>query len=75
MPARYGHMPSSVIASFDYDEDLAQLTVTFVTGRVYTYYMVPPDCAVAFRAAFSKGEFFNKRIRDRFPCREVTSAA
>ena len=68
-------MPSSVIAGFDYDEELAQLTVTFVTGRVYCYYMVPADCAAAFRAAFSKGEFFNKNIRDRFPCREITSAA
>ena len=68
-------MPSNVIASFHYDEELAQLIVTFVTGRVYCYYMVPPDCVAAFNAAFSKGAFFNKFIRDRFPCREVTSAA
>ena len=68
-------MPSGVIADIDYDAELSQLIVTFVTGRVYCYYMVPPDCVDAFRAAFSKGVFFNKNIRDRFPCREITSAA
>jgi len=68
-------MPSSVIADFDYDDELSQLIVTFVTGRVYCYYMVPADCVDAFKAAFSKGAFFDKNIRDRFPCREVTSAA
>jgi hypothetical protein len=68
-------MPSSVIAGFDYDEALAQLTVTFVTGRVYCYYMVPAECAAAFSTALSKGAFFNENIRDRFPCREVTRVA
>jgi len=27
----------------------------------------------AFRAAFSKGTYFNRHIRDRFPCREIHS--
>jgi hypothetical protein len=68
-------MPSSVIADFEYDPDLAQLAVTFVNGRVYHYFMVPAECAARFAAAESKGGFFNRYIRDKFPCREVTRAA
>jgi hypothetical protein len=68
-------MPSSVIANFEYNPELAQLTVTFVTGRIYNYFLVPVDCADRFANAQSKGHFFNKFIRDKFPCREITRAA
>ena len=68
-------MPSSVIANFDYDADRAQLTVQFVSGRVYRYFLVSPDCVTRFADAKSKGAFFNKYIRDRYPCREVTPRA
>jgi hypothetical protein len=68
-------MPSHVIADFDYNADQAQLTVTFVTGRVYRYFLVPADCVARFEAAESKGGFFNKYIRDKYPCREITRAA
>jgi lysyl-tRNA synthetase class 2 len=68
-------MPSSVIASFDYDAAHARLTVVFTTGRVYEYYAVPSELVADFRMAFSKGTFFNTRIRDRFPFREITAAA
>jgi lysyl-tRNA synthetase class 2 len=68
-------MPSSVIADFSYDAELSQLTVTFVTGRVYRYYLVPADCAAGLDAAPSKGAFFNQHIRDKYPFREVTRAA
>jgi len=66
-------MPSTVIAGFEYEPELARLTVTFTTGRVYQYFMVPPDVAASFRGAFSKGTFFNAKIRDRFTCREVVA--
>jgi lysyl-tRNA synthetase class 2 len=68
-------MPSNVIADFEYDAEQAQLTVTFVSGRIYRYFLVPAECAARFSAAESKGGFFNKHIRDKFPCREVTRAA
>ena len=35
-------MPSTVIRSFDYDAGRNELTVTFVTGRVYVYSLIPP---------------------------------
>ena len=68
-------MPSSVITKFDYDAAHATLTVVFVTGRVYRYFAVPATLAAEFRSAPSKGAFFNTRVRDRFPFREITAAA
>lgn len=59
-------MPSSVIRRFDYDPDARRLDILFTTGRRYAYYDVPPEEAEAFRAAFSKGQYFNARIRERY---------
>lgn len=67
-------MPSSVIATFDYDTEHATLTIVFVSGRTYRYFAVPADVVSAFRKASSKGEFFNAHIRDRYPFREITAA-
>jgi hypothetical protein len=65
-------MPSSVISRFVYDQSERQLWVEFTTGRRYVYSEVPDEVASAFRSAFAKGVYFNTRIRDRFPHREVT---
>ena len=65
-------MPSTVISRFVYDEMEHNLWVEFTTGRRYVYSGVPEEVANAFRAAFAKGVYFNTRIRDRFPHREVT---
>jgi hypothetical protein len=67
-------MPSSVIRRFVYDHDRSALWVEFTTGRRYVYSDVPPEVADAFRGAFAKGVYFNTRIRDRFPHREVGDA-
>ena len=67
-------MPSSVIRRFVYDEMEHQLWVEFTTGRKYVYSNVPQDVAGAFRSAFSKGIYFNTRIRDQFPFREILRA-
>ena len=68
-------MPSSVIRRFAYCPDSAQLWVEFTTGRKYVYSDVPSEVADTFRSAFAKGVYFNTRIRDRFPYREVTPEA
>jgi hypothetical protein len=60
-------MPSSVIRHFDYDAAAHRLDVEFVSGRRYSYHGVPPSVVEAMRRASSKGGFFNRRIRDRFP--------
>jgi lysyl-tRNA synthetase class 2 len=59
-------MPSHVIRQFTYDARTATLDVEFVSGRRYRYHDVPEFVAEAMRVAFSKGEFFNANIRDRF---------
>jgi hypothetical protein len=64
-------MPSSVIRRFAYDSDRQELWVEFVSGRRYVYGLVPDSVAEALGCAFSKGVYFNSRIRDQFPCREV----
>ena len=66
-------MPSSVIRRFDYDPRAQALDVEFVSGRLYRYADVPAEVAEAFREAASKGRFFNARIRDHYPFKELTS--
>ena len=60
-------MPSSVIRSFDYDATGRRLDVTFVSGRRYSYLDVPERVAKDMRRSSSKGEFFNRHVRDHFP--------
>lgn len=61
-------MPSTSIRHFEHDEASRILSVWFVAnGRRYDYRNVPPETAADFRRAFSKGRFFNARIRDHFP--------
>ena len=71
---RYEGMPSSVIRRFMYVPDARELTIEFVTGRRYVYSGVPEEEVQAFRSAFSKGSYFNRNIRDCYPCREIASA-
>jgi hypothetical protein len=59
-------MPSAVIRAIHYDEASRKLRVIFQSGRHYTYHDVPEETYREMRAAFSKGEFFNEHIRDRF---------
>ncbi len=68
-------MPSTVVQTIAYENEHSRLTVTFVSGRVYEYYLVPPSVARAFSTSRSKGTYFNRHIRDRYTCREVSSAA
>jgi hypothetical protein len=67
-------MPSTVIRRFDYSPERRELMVEFVTGRRYVYRDVPEGEARAMRGAFAKGRYFNARIRDRYPCRELDGA-
>jgi hypothetical protein len=59
-------MSSSVIRNHRYDAAGKALDIVFTSGRRYRYLKVPPDIYEDFRAAPSKGEFFNAHIRDRF---------
>lgn len=59
-------MPSSVIRNWSYDPADARLDIVFVSGRRYSYHDVPGRIAEGMRKAVSKGQYFNRRIRDRF---------
>ena len=65
-------MPSTVIRNYSYDPDTRELKITFVTGRRYVYRDVPQGVVDALKAAFSRGTFFNRHIRDHFDYREIT---
>jgi len=65
-------MPSTVIRRFSYRPEARALDVEFVSGRRYRYYGVPEGIASRFRSAFSKGRFFNARIRDDYPFEEMS---
>lgn len=62
-------MPSTVIQSFEYDAGNRELRVVFRSGRIYVYEDVPGDSYTAMRRSFSKGEYFNEHIRDRYAFR------
>jgi hypothetical protein len=59
-------MPSTVIRSFVYDDQQLALVITFRSGRIYRYENVPQNIYLDMKAAFSKGEFFNAHVRDRY---------
>lgn len=59
-------MPSSVITAFHYHTDQEQLDIRFVSGWLYSYFDVPRQLYEAMKASPSKGEFFNRHIRDHF---------
>ena len=65
-------MPSTVIRNYLYDAANGELWITFVTGRRYVYAAVPQAVFDAFKAAPSRGAFFNREIRDRYAYREIT---
>ena len=68
-------MPSTIIRRFDYRPEARELDVLLTTGRRYVYHDVPPEAAEAFRAAFSKGVHFNRRIRGRYRYTELPADA
>jgi hypothetical protein len=59
-------MPSSVIRFCHYDPEERNLDIEFVSGRRYRYHDVPDHTYRRMRAAFSKGQFFNAHVRDRY---------
>lgn len=64
-------MPSTVIRRFAYVPEARELTIEFVSGRRYVYLDVPAEEVESMRAAFSKGSYFNRNIRDRYAFREL----
>ena len=65
---------STVIRGAWYLPERRQLDLLFTSGRRYVYSNVPMAVATELAEAESKGRFYNREIRNRFPCREVGRA-
>lgn len=63
---------SEAIAKFAYHLTAASLVIFFKTGGVYEYANVPRDIFEGFRAAASKGQYFQSTIRARFAGRALS---
>lgn len=57
---------SSVLGSITYFPD-ATLQLEFCSGAIYRYVAVPCTVFQGLIAAESKGTYFNRHIRNRFP--------
>jgi hypothetical protein len=65
-------MPSTVIASFSYNEETSKLTIVFVSGMVYQYKNVPAKIYQDMKGSRSKGSYFNLHIKDRFEFEKIS---
>ncbi|MEO6721340.1 MAG: KTSC domain-containing protein [Ferruginibacter sp.] len=64
-------MPSSVIASMQYDSTSSTLRVIYVSGNVYDYESVPASIYNAMKTSGSKGTYLNKYIKGNYPFKKV----
>ena len=68
---RFLPIESSVMTAIEYDEDAAELDITFTGGKTYRYRNVPVDIYAGLLDADSKGRFFNENIKAAFAFAEV----
>ena len=62
---------STTLSAGAYDPRQLQLWLTFRNGAVYRYDGVPSEVYERLLTASSKGAYFNKSIRARFPFRKT----
>jgi len=65
---------SSTIASVGYDLTRELLQLEFCSRAIYHYFGVPVGVHEALLEAPSKGSYFNRAIRGRFPYRRLVPA-
>jgi hypothetical protein len=65
-------LESSSLASAGYDPALRRLELLFHSGERYLYFQVPPQIYQQFMRAESKGAWFNRNIRNRFPYQHLS---
>jgi hypothetical protein len=66
---------SSTIASVGYDLTEGLLQLEFCSRAIYHYFGVPAGVHEALLKAPSKGSYFNRAIRGRFPYRLIAAVA
>lgn len=62
---------SSLLSSIEYSSN-QMLDLTFRSGVTYRYFAVPQTVVEGFIAAESKGAYFNRHVRDRFPYQRLS---
>ena len=58
---------SSNLTHVGYDAATREMAVTFGSGKTYHYADVPEDVMAQFMEADSKGKFFARNIKGKFP--------
>ena len=64
---RVAAVESTTLATVAYEEARELLQLEFCSRAVYLYFGVPPTVHQALLGASSKGSYFNRFIRGRFP--------
>jgi hypothetical protein len=62
---------SSLICSVEYSTEQT-FDLKFRPGATYRYFDVPQPVVEALITAKSKGAYFNRNIRTRFPCQRLS---
>lgn len=57
---------SSAIIRAGYSADDQTMSITFIRGRTYTYYGVPPSVYTSLVNSPSPGRYFNANVRNRY---------
>ena len=65
-------LESTLLAWASYDPVPARLEIQFRNGERYLYFRVPPACYQQLLQASSKGDYFNRNIRNRFPYQHLS---
>jgi hypothetical protein len=64
-------MPSTVIASYDYEPATETLTIKFVSGLSYAYLKVPEEVFQTFKNYREKGVYLNKHIKNKYDYKKI----
>jgi hypothetical protein len=68
-------LESKSLATVRYDPAVRQLEVAFRTGKRYLYFLVPSHYYQRLLQAESKGAYFNRHIRNRFPYQQLSDSS
>jgi hypothetical protein len=68
---RVATVESTTLATVAYDEARQLLQLEFCSRAIYLYFGVPAAVHQALLDAPSKGKYFNRAIRGRFPYRPI----
>ena len=71
-PADAATTGSRALRGIAYDAETRVLRIVWASGRAYELDGVPAATHAGLAAAISKGMYFQKHLRDRFPTRRIS---